>query len=489
MNIYESLNYISKLAFPKIKYGWSSWSIIDEKPIFQISIVSNEIEDYVISYYEKGLKALLNVIINEKLTPELKYYGKQLLVVLADQAINYHSDISKNKPEIACKLYKKYPDFRETIIEYSPYLYRLLSNIIASSFFRLDFKTIKDVCENCLPKINDLKIKKQKYYREFISCLHDEFTYNHSFEFLVTEENAKKYWEIAEYVNNSIPDLNFYSVRDGEIIYEIYKDIVEMKSLKPLIKLMEKECFWINKKNIPKYVIFDYMYPNGINGDIIKYILDEHGETFEIEVNKWQGKISKEYLSLLEVFSLGYTSVTQDERFLKIFQDYHVPTILSTRLWDRCTTKSHKFTMFKLTEKVLHNYKAEQKSKRELIYSQLLTEGKASPKWKSEFQLYKLSLSLYPDSIYQYQPTWLGLQSLDIYIPSIGVGIEYQGIQHYKPIEHFGGEKHFLHRQANDKKKKILCKENGVKLLEWPYTTDITEDNFKKYILEILTSK
>ncbi len=59
MDIYEALNHISKLAFPRIKYTWENWSINNEKPIFQISIVSNKIEDYIEDHYEKGLKAIL----------------------------------------------------------------------------------------------------------------------------------------------------------------------------------------------------------------------------------------------------------------------------------------------------------------------------------------------------------------------------------------------------------------------------------------------
>ena len=74
------------------------------------------------------------------------------------------------------------------------------------------------------------------------------------------------------------------------------------------------------------------------------------------------------------------------------------------------------------------------------------------------------------------------MQSIDIFIPSIFIGIEYQGVQHYKPIEHFGGEEHFRHQQENDRKKKELCSKNGVTLIEWPYTENISEANLIKYI-------
>ena len=76
-------------------------------------------------------------------------------------------------------------------------------------------------------------------------------------------------------------------------------------------------------------------------------------------------------------------------------------------------------------------------------------------------------------------------QSIDVYIPSLKIGIEYQGRQHYEPIEHFGGQEHFEQQQSNDKKKKALCKKHGVKLIAWPYTEAITETNLRKYLDDI----
>ena len=111
----------------------------------------------------------------------------------------------------------------------------------------------------------------------------------------------------------------------------------------------------------------------------------------------------------------------------------------------------------------MYEHKLDSKQKRTELYSKLILEKKTTPKWKSEARLYTLVQSLYPDAVYQFRSVWLGMQSLDIYIPSLSLGIEYQGIQHYKPIEHFGGEKHFEYQQTNDKKKNIrLCDENSV---------------------------
>lgn len=60
---------------------------------------------------------------------------------------------------------------------------------------------------------------------------------------------------------------------------------------------------------------------------------------------------------------------------------------------------------------------------------------------------------------------WLGLQSLDFYLPYYNIAIECQGEQHYKEKKFFGGEKGFLRRKVLDERKKRLCEENHIKLL------------------------
>jgi hypothetical protein len=59
--------------------------------------------------------------------------------------------------------------------------------------------------------------------------------------------------------------------------------------------------------------------------------------------------------------------------------------------------------------------------------------------------------------------------SFDFYIEHYNMAIEYQGQQHYKPIDIFGGEERFKQQQINDQIKRKYCEENNVKLLEIPY--------------------
>ena len=163
--------------------------------------------------------------------------------------------------------------------------------------------------------------------------------------------------------------------------------------------------------------------------------------------------------------------------------------ILYQKRWSIAETPLFKGLFHKELMDVLDEHKEQQQKNRSDLYAKLILLDRTSPKWKSEAQLFSLVSNIYPDAIYQYKIEWLGMQSLDIYIPSLSMGIEYQGIQHYEPIEHFGGEEHFKIQQANDKKKRKLCFKHNVKLIEWPYTELITKENLEKFLDETINNK
>ena len=122
-------------------------------------------------------------------------------------------------------------------------------------------------------------------------------------------------------------------------------------------------------------------------------------------------------------------------------------------------------------------YETDWRLERTRIRTELTADGTIRPKWKHELSLFQEVRKLYPDTLYQYRPEWLGRQSLDIYIPSLKTAIEYQGIQHYLPVGFFGGEEALSTRQELDDMKRKLCAENNVRLIEWPYSTDPTAEN------------
>ena len=63
----------------------------------------------------------------------------------------------------------------------------------------------------------------------------------------------------------------------------------------------------------------------------------------------------------------------------------------------------------------------------------------------------------------------------DFYLPTFNVVIEYNGKQHYEPIEYFGGNDSFDIQQKHDKIKKDYCINNNIKFLEIRYDEDIKE--------------
>ncbi len=127
----------------------------------------------------------------------------------------------------------------------------------------------------------------------------------------------------------------------------------------------------------------------------------------------------------------------------------------------------------------IDGYKTDWRLRRTQVRTDLTAEGIIRPKWKHELSLFREIRKRYPDTLYQYRPDWLGRQSLEIYIPSIKTGIEYRGIQHYHPVEFFGGEDALAQRKELDRTKKEPCEINGVKLIEWPYDMDPTIKNLK----------
>jgi len=63
---------------------------------------------------------------------------------------------------------------------------------------------------------------------------------------------------------------------------------------------------------------------------------------------------------------------------------------------------------------------------------------------------------------------------LDCYNPELNLALEYNGIQHYKFIPYFHrNHEHFINQKYRDDLKRRLCKDNGITLIEVPYTVKL----------------
>ena len=114
---------------------------------------------------------------------------------------------------------------------------------------------------------------------------------------------------------------------------------------------------------------------------------------------------------------------------------------------------------------------------------------KSTNKWKTEELVYKYIKKIYKENkvIYQHRPFFLkgkngGQMSYDIFITGLNIAIEYQGKQHFEPVEFFGGEEGFKETKKRDSLKRKLSIENGVKLIYVNYWEDINMDLLKNKI-------
>ena len=63
----------------------------------------------------------------------------------------------------------------------------------------------------------------------------------------------------------------------------------------------------------------------------------------------------------------------------------------------------------------------------------------------------------------------------DFYLPELNICIEYDGKQHFKAIDHFGGEEGLRIRQFHDQIKTNYCKNNNIPLIRIKYDENIEE--------------
>jgi hypothetical protein len=117
-----------------------------------------------------------------------------------------------------------------------------------------------------------------------------------------------------------------------------------------------------------------------------------------------------------------------------------------------------------------------------------IIEARSENRWVSEEMLATAIKSLFGKEYVEMHatPAWLSPQHLDIYLPKYQLAVEYMGIQHYEPVEYFGGQKGFEQTVKRDERKKELCSKAGVTLIYVTHKDDIGEsavkiwNNYKK---------
>jgi len=107
--------------------------------------------------------------------------------------------------------------------------------------------------------------------------------------------------------------------------------------------------------------------------------------------------------------------------------------------------------------------------------------------WVSETVLFQIvkRIFVFDDVIFHSKPAWLNGLEIDVYVPDQKIGFEYQGEQHYHPIDVWGGEDALEELRERDAQKIRLCKSQGIRLITIDYSESLTED----YIRELINSE
>jgi hypothetical protein len=113
---------------------------------------------------------------------------------------------------------------------------------------------------------------------------------------------------------------------------------------------------------------------------------------------------------------------------------------------------------------------------------------KVGEAWVSETLLYQLFRNLLPgeEILRHHRPDWLNGLELDLYIPRLRLGVEYQGQQHFHAIRAWGGEEALQAVRERDALKARTCRKAGVRLVTFDYTEALTEEHVMRRVAIVL---
>lgn len=394
-------------------------------------------------------------------------FDKELIeeFIVANTNIIMHSHKSTSK---ILELYEA-TSLLTIIIERSGYYIDLLAT--SAMYAILNFK------EDILVKILDVYCDSSMR-DDFVDGLYRTFSDIHNHR--ITEIKYHRYMGSFDMVASKLPTYKLSTAAQySDLINEIYLISLDLSDVIPkknyILEQIERGVLWSETSRFPRYIEVYFKYPNGKQGDVYRYICEKYGSVTQQDSLSYHAVLYSRYkdkIIPLLCYMSNDTSISQN------VCDLFYPYILSHTTYN--SSAVYQFKSYKKIVKreiAIHNSFVNRTNE---LYSKILIEHKASPVWKSEFQLYTVVKQYFPDALYQYHSEWLQSQSLDIFIPSISVGIEYQGKQHFEPVEHFGGRDGYEYTVQRDLKKAELCKKNKITLICWHYSKPISEDTFRE---------
>lgn len=268
----------------------------------------------------------------------------------------------------------------------------------------------------------------------------------------------------------------WYWSKDTESTPEYYN------RLAPELELLNRHKQW---KGIEyNYIVFEFESITGDKEALVAY------------TEKLPYQYVKDYInnSLKIKRPYGGENVRGDHQkvliFFRSWKNLSIKKRLETKVTYFVITKNYKEKedIWRYADKINENYKNGNYSELERYSYQI-----PDYRWVSEMRTFELTKKILSDQkvIFQHRPYFLktnyGSQlSYDIYIPKLKIAIEYQGKQHYEPVDFFGGSETFLETQRRDVLKAKLSYKAGVKLIYINYWEELTKDLIEKRIKQAI---
>lgn len=277
---------------------------------------------------------------------------------------------------------------------------------------------------------------------------------------LESANNYEKSWKLVnqkEYI--SIDTILEYEEKlnrellNGELIVKLggYSHLTEFgqNNINDIKPFSDNQLFLYKQRKGSKF--FDLFFNDGEPIKIGKVVDVQPKKSFFSFIKKQPPEIVSEYKA--EYYKDFFLSNAEYEHY-KAIDDYQaqsgyinsMPHVVEKSIFNQCRL------ILELAEDAF----------REEIGMPKVGEG-----WISETELfYRISDYFKEDEVIHHaSPKWLGRQHLDIYLPKLNIAIEYQGAQHYEPIEFFGGQEAFERTVERDKRKKQICEKHKCLLI------------------------
>ena len=296
----------------------------------------------------------------------------------------------------------------------------------------------------------------------------EELTYNALFKFNATE--------FGKNFDNSLYDIRinrFYGLNGKYNYLTVYPlKFFEVDKKLPQLHILERAKNW---EGVPCHFIVVELYDENGKASTVKYLTNNNVyreaqafcrqiEKFQIYINNNKINNKNIVLKLKEMRNNFIEKNKKDKSLIWTLRGHLRYFYISERTTD--------FDLESRGYEILTDYENNKFNNIEWC-----EYGRFESKWKSEALVFELCQKIYgtDNVLFQYSPPFLGHMSYDVFIISKNTAIEYQGKQHFEPVEFFGGQAHFEKQIVRDKLKKELSTKNKIKLIYIDYKEALCE--------------